>query len=977
MDQYLRDYEFKQTKTYAYYPDSIDKNFNNPNEISFNLFHTNIRSIGKNYDELKVYLEQFETKFQCIILSETYKVTDLSFFKMQDYDIIYNNGNINKNDGIILYLNKTLNYSVQIVNIDVIKAIQVKFNYKNKSIFITAVYRPPSTCEKLFLNKLHDYLRSIERVEADYNIIAGDININLKNNNDITEDYLNIMSEFNFFSTINIFTREEGDSRSCIDHIFLKKNQYMREILPVVLKTKITDHYPVLIKLLVGNEKDETLKSNTMLKTIDKIRLKNEVGNINWNGFYNADDVNLATNIFIDNISNVINKCTTNIKLNHKNRKRTPWITSGLLVSINKRDDLYKKLEKNPHNMLLKNQFISYRNEVKKLIEITKNNYYKAQIEMNKNNNKHIWNVVNEISNSKSKENTVKEIKTARGNLITNNLLIANEFAHFFTNIGSELANKINKPSDPPPRESYPFSFFLIPANKFEVERTINELKNNKAPGIDMIKAETLKVIASDISEHLTYLFNKIFDSGICPSAFKVAVIKPLFKGGDKTNVSNYRPISIMTNLTKIFEKLLKSRMANYIKKYNLISERQFGFQENKCTQDAISHLVSKIYKFLDESKPCLCVFLDLAKAFDTVSHPQLFDTLEDYGFRGPVHKLLKNYMTQRKQVVKINSAVSEEHIVQYGVPQGTVLGPLLFIIYMNNLLNQKSRGTIISFADDTAILYVAEKWQDLKTLAEEDMKNIKKWFDQKTLTINCTKTKYLPFSCYKNSLPVFTTITVYPDTIIEQAESVKYLGVVIDRNLKWDRHILSVCNTLRSILFRFRYLKRILDIPTLKTIYYALVESRLRYGIVAWGSSVKEHIKKLEVVQKKFIKIMLNKPHNYPSDNLYGDAKVFDPRQLFFLAIILFQFRNKSSLLELNHNYNTRQKMTTYRTPFSFKSIGQRSCLYLAPRLYNYLPQNIKESRSLNKFKSDVKKFIINKNRTSLHKLVEMKQWQ
>lgn len=973
MEQYLRDYEFQPIKTYELYPENIDEHFIKTNKGSFNLFHTNIRSVGKNFDELKLYLEQFETEFQCIILTETFKIIDESFFNIEGYNLLYNNGNINKNDGTILYIKNSINYSSHIVDIDIIKAIQIKFKYGNKNIFITAVYRPPSTCEKSFLNKLQCYLRSIEQEEADYNIIAGDININIKVDGDITEEYLNIMSEHNFCSTINTFTREEGEARSCIDHIFLKNIPDMTEILPVVVKSKITDHYPVLIKLPVDNEQEINQVSNNSFKIIDNSKLKNEIKNVNWYSFYNAENINTATNILVSNISNVINKCTNNIKLPHKKRKRTPWITSGLLVSIKKRDALYKKLEQNTNNMILKEQFITYRNNVKKLIEITKNNYYKTEIEKNKKNSKHLWNIVNDISNCKKKENIIKEIKTKTDNVISD-LSIANEFIQFFTNVGKTLANKIKKPADPTPRQSTSFSCYLLPTNRTEIEQTIHKLKNNKAPGIDLIKAETLKIIASDISEHLTFLFNNIFDSGICPSAFKIAVIKPLFKCGDKTDVANYRPISIITNLTKVFEKILKSRMNNYIKKHNLISERQFGFQENKCTEDAISYLISNIYKSVDESKPCLCVFLDLAKAFDTVCHSQLLETLEDNGFRGPVLKLLKSYISERKQVVKINSAVSEELTVQYGVPQGTVLGPLLFIIYINNILNQNSKGTIISFADDTAILYVAETWRDLKILAEEDMKNIKKCFDQKVLTINYTKTKYLPFGCYKNSLPSFSSIDIGMGITIMEAESVKYLGVVIDRNLRWNIHITNVCNTLRSILFRFRYLKRVLDAPTLKTIYYALVESRLRYGIIAWGSSLKEHIKKLEVIQKIFIKIIFNKPTTYPSDKLYSEARILDLQQLFFLVVSIYQFNNKATLLEINHNYNTRQKLTKYKTPFCFKSIGQRSCLYLAPRFYNQLPNKIKEIRNLKKFKIEIKKYIFDIDRLTLQKLIEMK---
>lgn len=232
---------------------------------------------------------------------------------------------------------------------------------------------------------------------------------------------------------------------------------------------------------------------------------------------------------------------------------------------------------------------------------------------------------------------------------------MANIFVNFFTNVGKNLAMKIKKPKSTPHRQSSTYSFFLTPTNEKEVEETIKSLKNNKAPGSDGIKAEILKEIVEEISAQLSFLINKVIDTGICPSAFKTAIIKPLFKKGDKTEPSNYRPISIISNLAKVFEKILKVRINNYTKKYNLISDRQYGFQQHKSTQDAIAFLTSQISQALDKSKPSLCVFLDLAKAFDTVSHLQLLDTLDDMGFRGPVLKLLKDYLTNRKQIVKIN----------------------------------------------------------------------------------------------------------------------------------------------------------------------------------------------------------------------------------------------------------------------------------------------------------------------------------
>lgn len=670
----------------------------------------------------------------------------------------------------------------------------------------------------------------------------------------------------------------------------------------------------------------------------------------------------------------VVDKCTKKIKLNHKNRKRSSWITMGLISSITKRDRLYKIYQDDPNNINLKTEFLNYRNKLNELIKVTKINYYKSKIAKNNGNSKKLWNIIKEISNCERKDNLIKEIKTESGTITSNDEEKANIFVNYFTNVGKNLATQIKKTYFIPPRQSTNFSFFLAPTNKREVEDSIKSLKNNKAPGYDMIKAETLKNIAEEISPHIAFLINMIFDTGIYPSAFKTAVIQPLYKNGDKTETCNYRPISIISSLSKIVEKILKFRINEYTKKYKLISNRQYGFQEGKSTQDAIACLTSEIYESLDKSKSNLCVFLDLAKAFDTVSHPQLLEALEDMGFRGPVLKLIRNYLNDRKQMVKIGSVFSNECVVEYGVPQGTVLGPILFILYLNNLFALKTKGTVISFADDTVIFYEDKGYEDLKIRAEEDLKQIKNWFDCKLLTINFAKTKYISFSCYDRNLYNFSPLKIDNDTEIQQTDSVKYLGITIDRFMRWDLHINNVCNTVRSILFRFKFLKSILDLPNLKTIYYSLVESRLSYGIIGWGSAVNYYIKKLEIIQKKFLKIMLNKVNTYPSDNLYIDANVLDIRQLFYYTVVINLYNKKNTLRPVDHTYQTRTREVSYRTPFSVKSIGQRSVSYLSPRFYNFLPDEVKNINSFNLFKKRVKIFILGTNRIDLHKLVEIK---
>lgn len=453
---------------------------------------------------------------------------------------------------------------------------------------------------------------------------------------------------------------------------------------------------------------------------------------------------------------------------------------------------------------------------------------------------------------------------------------------------------------------------------------------------------------------------------------FKDSRVIPIYKKGDTNIASNYRPISLITNFNKIFEKVLKIRLVSYLNKYEILSNKQYGFKENKSTQDAILDLISKVHSFLDKATPCLCTFIDLSKAFDTVSHPLLLQALEDIGVRGECLKLFESYMSNRRQCVTVRGVSSEKLKIEYGVPQGSVLGPILFLIYINDLFTLPSRGNIIGFADDTAIIYNATTWVELKEIVENDLLYIKSWFDQKLLTLNLEKTSYLPFSCNRSNLPSFNSLNIEiqgNNYILQSETKVKYLGVIIDRHLRWDLHIQFVIKKLQFILYKFRQLCNILDQKQMKSIYHALVETHLNYGILAWGAAAKNHIRPLEILQKRFLKLMLHQKLTYPSDLVYSDAKIFDIRQLFyFTSNVKYHITKKNPPI---HDYNTRNKHQ-YLPPFMAKTIGQRSFVFLGPKLYNTVPEVIKQMTIVS-FKTKLKSHILSLPREIIHNFTQI----
>lgn len=267
-------------------------------------------------------------------------------------------------------------------------------------------------------------------------------------------------------------------------------------------------------------------------------------------------------------------------------------------------------------------------------------------------------------------------------------------------------------------------------------------MKSDSAPGWDNIPTSLLKSGEKIIVPVISHLANLCFEQGVFPSAFKLALITPVHKGGDKTDPSNYRPISVLLSISKILEKLINRRLVNYLTKLNILSTSQFGFRQGLSTEDAVMALTSVVIDKVDNRNKCLAVFLDLKKAFDTVSIPILLSRFENIGISGSALQLLTQYANERKQRVKIGEYTSQEETISFGVPQGSVLGPTMFLLYINSLCNMKlDKGHIFSYANDTAIVFEGKTWDDVRKSTENGLMSVKNWLDSNLLTLSLVKT--------------------------------------------------------------------------------------------------------------------------------------------------------------------------------------------------------------------------------------------
>ena len=443
------------------------------------------------------------------------------------------------------------------------------------------------------------------------------------------------------------------------------------------------------------------------------------------------------------------------IRLPCKKPRQTPWITKDILAARKLKNKLYKRFINNP-NDTNENNYKTCRNKFNNMKRLAKKSYYKSKFEESQGNIRQTWKLINEITNKNKPSSDLPDNFMKDGNIITDPIEIANNFNEYFVNVGPKLAakispNSVNFSSYLP--ASNQDSIFLDPITENEVKIEFDQLKVNKSGGYDEMSPRVLKAISNTVVKPLTYIYNQTFLTGVLPNEFKMAIVTPVFKSNDKESFSNYRPISVLPCFSKILEKLMYKRIIKFLDKHNTLNEHQYGFRKKHSTTHAILELVTKITNAIDNNQYTMGIFLDLSKAFDTVNHAVLLYKLEHYGIRGIVFEWFKNYLQFRKQAVRYKTTKSDSLTIGCGVPQGSVLGPLLFLIYINDISSCSHLLSFILFADDTNLFLSHHEIESLIRIMNEELKKVALWLTANKLSLNVNKTHLMIFKTRKKRL--------------------------------------------------------------------------------------------------------------------------------------------------------------------------------------------------------------------------------
>ena len=560
-----------------------------------------------------------------------------------------------------------------------------------------------------------------------------------------------------------------------------------------------------------------------------------------------SQDVNVNFNIFIDKLHELYSECFP-LKAKYISEKRlnNPWITANVIKSIKTKNNLYKDYKV---GAVTENQYKLYRNMLNRIISNAKKSYYMNLFTNYKNDTKKVWNAINQLKNNHKK--TYLSYIFINNKILRTPSEISNAFNEYYTNIAVNLDNNIPPATFDPTvflRGDYPTSMSVHPVIHSDVTSVIKSLKNKKS-NANEIPVSIIKDNCEHIAIPLSIIFNQSIGKGIFPQPLKHATVIPIYKNGPKNILGNYRPISLLSTFSKIFEKLMKKSLLNFLESRSIITPEQFGFRQSLSTFHPLKILSENIYSALDSQHSLLGIFIDFCKAFDTVRHDILLKKLKHYGIRGVIHDWFKDYLSNRTQSTKILNHISSPQDTKYGVLQGSVLGPILFLIYINDLPQIFPRLKSVLFADDSTLYITGDDPISMIETANSDLEILKNWCYSNRLTINSNKTFYMLFT--KKSIDILPPLK-YDNSIIAKTEQHKMLGITFDEDMTFKPHISHISHKISRIISLLYQVKNLMPSNVLQLMYNAHVLPHFQYCTPIWCNTYPTHLLPLFRLQKK-----------------------------------------------------------------------------------------------------------------------------
>jgi hypothetical protein len=683
------------------------------------------------------------------------------------------------------------------------------------------------------------------------------------------------------------------------------------------------------------------------------------------------EDVNIMFNEFYEKLHNVFETSFPCIKQSIKQYKMKPWLTKSILKHIKKKNKAYRKyieLKTEESKLVYK-----YHKKVsEKIVNTAKQEYYQNQFKSNEKNVKNTWRNINEILGRQSKSADMTEIAYNQ-KIFDQPKDIARIMNDYFCNIAKYIHDTIPVTNYTYQGQTVLNSLYMDDTCESELIKIINNMKNKSSlGGVDKFSNKYVKCIADIISSPLCLIINKCIQIGKFPEVLKISKVTPIHKNGSKNDPNNFRPISIQSTFSKIFEKVIKTRLQSFIEKNSILSPYQYGFRSKSSTSMALMDLVQSVELNQNSKRHTIIIFLDLKKAFDTVDHNILLLKLEQYGCRGITLQFFASYLANRKQYIKIKNSESPLQEIKYGVPQGSILGPLLFLLYINDIgICKPENGDIKLFADDTAILIAHENLNTLNNIANITLEKTDKWLTMNKQALNNEKTFGMLIHANKKRIENWTPTVTINGTPLQTTHTKKYLGVILDNKLNFQSHTSHLAKKLRKWIGIFKKINPVLTPIAKRTLYFSMFHPNILYGIELYGGVSSTTLKNLQTIQNKAVRSLFGYHRLSPSTEMYKELKLMKIKTLYRYrsAILIHKLLNEPETLNIHsiikeyctpmkHKYETRHK-SNFNLKFTRSSYTNSSSFKLC-LFWNSIPTDIKQNCDYHQFKINICTYIL-----------------
>lgn len=918
------------------------------------IIHQNIRGLLHNFAEFNVVLEKYKN-IDIITLSETHTTQqdEESIFSIPGFTFVSKPRVNGPGGGVAAYISNDLTWRRrEDLESDNLEILCIEIIAKNaKNFIVCTAYRPPESSNYLvenFNDLFETFLTSVNEVFNEI-IILGDLNANYLKK-DCSKEFKTILSRHNYQQMIDTPTRITKDTSTLIDVILTNFSKNVAAVITVPLSLSDHDMIGCVRKLNNIKTKPRTIKCRNY-SSYNPENLKRELTENLFEPLYQMNDVNNAWLFLRDVLTHSFNRHAPTITKRVKG-SFAPWLNSDLKQLMNNRDKLLRKFRKT-HADNYWDEYKRLRNRCTTEIRYAKARYHQNLLTENRHNPKKFWQTIKSIFPGKKTSNSVSG-KSDLGK--------ANSYCQFFSTVAQTLKLKTflfrqfvwQAPTTIKKKTLSTFQFGYV--TTMSVERELKRLKRHKSTGIDNLPPGMLKDVAHQIAKPISHIINLSLRNGQIPFELKISQVIPLHKKGSINDPNNFRPISVLPVISKILEKAVHKQLIEYLEHNNLLSVNQYGYRSKRSTELATTLLTDTIRKEADHGMLTGAVFLDLSKAFDTLGHGRLLEKLKSYGIKGLSHQWFTDYLFMRYQVVKLGQELSDPCPLVCGVPQGSILGPILFLLFFNDFEDDLSCRTI-QFADDTVIFTSSKSVFQIESILNKDLTTIASYLKDNDLIINLNKgkTESMLFGTSKriaNVPPESRNLKLFCDEVlINSTTSYTYLGTVLDQHLNLNTDFDSKYNRASKKLGVLKKLMDFLTLDAARLLYTAVIVSALKYNSSVHLKITHTQHEKLNSIERRANIILRTK--TTPIFNVFQkQAVLFVKKCLDKNSVPIFN----DYFLIRQHTANTRNNNISINLPKVKLELAKGSFYFMGAKFYNLLPKNVRESGPA--FKEQVKMF-------------------